>query len=109
MTAQEARARAEQILVELAATLGRPLALWDGQFSRVGVEDHGDVWTVAWNSVAYLESGSIFDQVLSGPIVIPKDGSDYFILGTESASTVELLDRRRTALAAEGQSPETHL
>ncbi len=84
ITRDEARARAEQILVELEAKLGRPLAVWDGEFGRIGIEDHGDVWVVAWNSAAYLESGSIFDQVLSGPIVIPKDGSEYFILGTEA-------------------------
>ena len=81
ITAEEARGRAEQILVDLAVKVARPLAVWDGQFGRVAVEDHGDVWTVAWNSVAYLQSGDIFDQVLSGPICIPKDGSDYFILG----------------------------
>jgi hypothetical protein len=108
MTAQEARARAEQILVELTAKLGKPVAVWDGQLGRAGIEDHGEVWAVAWNSVAYLESGSIFDQVLSGPIVIPKDGSDYFILGTESASTAELLDRRTVARNKRAQVPETH-
>ena len=100
MSTSEARARAEQILVELAATVGKPLAVWDGEFGRAGIEDHGDVWTVAWNSVEYLESGNIFDQVLSGPIVIPKDGSAFFILGTGSASTAEMLKRRRAELAA---------
>ena len=95
ITMQQAGVRAKEILIQLEAKVGKPLAIWDGQFGRVGIEDHGDVWTVAWNSKAYLESGDIFDQVLSGPIVIPKDGSDYFILGTESASISEMLARRK--------------
>jgi hypothetical protein len=92
-----ARARAADFLVELEAKTGRPLALWDGQFDRVGVEDHGDVWTVAWNSVAYLESGDIFDQLLSGPIAVPKDGSELFLLGTWS-SIDEMIAARRTEI-----------
>lgn len=95
ITADEARARAADFLVELEEKAGRPLALWDGQFDRVGLEDHGDVWTVAWNSVAYLESGSVFDQLLSGPIAVPKDGSEVFLLGTWSTSIDEMLAARR--------------
>lgn len=95
ITADEARHRAEQLLVELEVRVGRPLALWDGQFGRVCVEEHGDVWTVAWNSVEYLESGDIFRQILSGPIVVPKDGGELFLLGTWSASIDEMLEARR--------------
>jgi hypothetical protein len=100
ITADEAKVLAQELLVELEAKVGRPLALWEGQFGRVGVEDHGDVWTVAWNSVAYLESGSIFDQALSGPIVVPKDGSEPFLLGTWSRSIDEMLEARRAEIAA---------
>lgn len=99
ITADDARARAAELLVELEAKAGRPLALWDGQFGRAGIEDHGDVWTVAWNSVAYLESGSIFDQVLSGPIAVPKDGGELFLLGTWSRSIDEMLAARRAEIA----------
>jgi hypothetical protein len=102
ITADEARVLAQDFLVELEAKVGRPLALWDGQFGRVGIEDHGDVWTVAWNSVAYLESGSIFDQALSGPIAVPKDGSELFLLGTWSRSIDEMLEARRAETAAPG-------
>lgn len=101
ITAHEARERAEQLLVEIEARVGLPLALWDGQFGRECVEDHGEVWTVAWNSVAYLESGSIFDQILSGPIVVPKDGSELFLLGTWSASIDEMLEARRAEIAGD--------
>ena len=91
MTPEDARARAAKVLAELETRVGRPLALWDGQFGRAGVEDHGDVFTVAWNSVDHLRSGDVFDQVLSGPIVVPKDGGAPFVLGTWSTSTDELL------------------
>jgi hypothetical protein len=88
ITAEEAHARAADFLLDLQQKTDHPLALWDGQFGRAGIEDHGDVWTVAWNSVTYLESGDSLDQVLSGPIVVPKDGSEVFLLGTWSASKI---------------------
>ena len=100
ITAERARELAAAFLPDLEAKAGRPLALWDGQFGRVGIEDHGDVWTVAWNSVAYLASGDIFDQVLSGPICVPKDGGDLFLLGTWSRSIDEMLAQRRADLGA---------
>lgn len=99
ISAAEARQRAEELLAELEVKAGRPLAIWDGQFGRAGIEDHGDVWTVAWNSVAYLDSGSVFDQVLSGPIAVPKDGGEPFVLGTWSSSIDEMLERRRSELS----------
>lgn len=98
ISADDARQRAATLLVELEAKSGRPLALWNGEFGRDGIEDHGDVWTVAWNSVAYLASGSIFDQVLSGPIAVPKNGDEPFVLGTWSTSIDEMLARRRAEL-----------
>jgi hypothetical protein len=101
ISAHDARARAAAMLAELETKVGKPLALWDGQFGRVGVEDHGDVWTVAWNSVAYLESGDIFAQVLSGPIAVPKDGGPPFVLGTWSTSIDELLAEYRARAAGE--------
>lgn len=102
ITADEARIRAAELLVEIEARTGRPLALWDGQFGRTGLEDHGEVWTVAWNSVEYLQTGSIFDQLLSGPIAVPKDGSEPFLLGTWSDSIDEMLEARRAEIADSG-------
>jgi hypothetical protein len=99
ITGDEARAIAERALREMEDRTGDKLAIWDGQFGVAPIEDHGDVWTVNWNSEAYLASGEFFDQILSGPIVVPKDGRPYFYLGTYSPSVDVMLEDWRAAVA----------
>lgn len=77
-----ARAAARSILNDLTARMGARLAIFDGQFGVEGLLDKGDAWLVNWNAERYLETGDIFDQVLAGPIVVPKDGREAFLLGT---------------------------
>lgn len=80
--AAQARTVAEGVLRDLERDLGTPLAVWDGQFGVQAVTDHDDVWVVMWNSVEYLATGDFMKQQLAGPIVVPKDGRDSFVLGT---------------------------
>ncbi len=90
ISAEEARTTAEKVLEKLGADSGRPLAIFDGQFGLAGVEDYGDVWVVNWNSVEFLATGNQRRQVLSGPIVVPKDGSEWFVLGTAGSTEHQL-------------------
>lgn len=39
-------------------------------------------WVFPFNSQDYCETGSINDMVLSGPIVVNKDGSEVWVTGT---------------------------
>jgi hypothetical protein len=78
--AAEARAKAEGILRDLEEDLGKPLAL----FPDDAQEEHGDHWTFWWNSVEYLETRDVLVQLMFGALVVPKDGSLYFILPTHS-------------------------
>jgi len=93
-----ALAVATGVLAELERDLGRPLALWEGDPDVEPVADHGDVWVVMWNSVDYLRSKDFSEQVLMGPVVVPKDGRPWFVPPT-AYPTEEALDRwRRGAL-----------
>lgn len=94
MDAQQARAAATSVLEELERDIGVPLAIWDDNPQVDPVADHGDVWVVSWNSVEYLESGDFTKQQLFGPIAIPKDGRDWFILGTALPVEEELAEWR---------------
>lgn len=86
----EARTTARAILADLATQLGAPLAIFDGQFGVEGIRDEEDAWLINWNAERYLETGDIFDQVLAGPIVVPKDGREPFILGTADPVDAQL-------------------
>jgi hypothetical protein len=92
--AGQARTVAETALEGLERDLGTPLAVWDGQFGVQPVTDHGDVWVVMWNSVEYLSTGDFMKQQLAGPIVVPKDGRDWFVLGTALPLTEQLAQWR---------------
>ena len=91
----EARAIAEEALVELERDLTVPLAIWEGDPAVEPISDHGDVWVVMWNSVEYLQSKDFNKQQLVGPIVVPKDGRPWFNLPTGRSVAVELDAWRR--------------
>ena len=91
----EARAIAEEALVELERDLTVPLAIWEGDPAVEPISDHGDVWVVMWNSVEYLQSKDFNKQQLVGPIVVPKDGRAWFNLPTARSVAVELDAWRR--------------
>lgn len=99
--AQQARATATEALGQLEQELGVPLAIWEGDPEVEPVADHGDVWVVSWNSVEYLQTRDFYKQQLVGPIAIPKDGSDWFVLGTALPVAEELQEWR----AATGRPP----
>lgn len=94
VTKYQARRVAEQALRELEAKSGKRMAIFDGEFGVPGIVDHDDVWIVNWNTADYLQSGNVFDQFLAGPIAVPKNGDEFFILGT-AGTTDEELDRWR--------------
>ncbi|MET8774013.1 YrhB domain-containing protein [Nocardia sp. NPDC004654] len=87
---QSARTKAVDLLSSLEEDAGVPLSFFDGEYGVPESEDHEDVWIFNWNSVQYILSGSIFDQILMGPIAVPKDGSDPFLLGTARSVSEEL-------------------
>ncbi|KQW08041.1 hypothetical protein ASC66_03595 [Leifsonia sp. Root4] len=92
----DARARAVDELSKMEATAGRPLRFFAGEFGVPECVDLGDAWLFNWNSVAYIEGGSPFDQVLMGPIVVPKDGGEVVLLGT-AGTTEERVEHWRRA------------
>ena len=48
-----------------------------------------------WNSVEYLRTKDFMKQQLVGPIVVPKDGRPWFVLGTANPTAIELDEWRR--------------
>lgn len=100
-TEQEARERALVALAEIESQLGKPLAIWDAPGGPSAIEDHGDVWVVHWSTAAHIRTGSFDDQVFLGPLAIPKDGTEYIVLGTSGTPDEELASWR----AAEAAQP----
>lgn len=95
ITKGRARQIAQAALDEYAAEHGVEVAIHDGEFGLAGIADHMDVWVVRWNSVAYLRTGDFLQQIVSGPIAVPKfGGGRYVVLGT-SGTVEEELDRWR--------------
>lgn len=91
----QARQIAQAALDEYAAEHGVEVAIYDGEFGLAGITDHMDVWVVRWNSVAYLRSGDFLQQIVAGPIAVPKlAGGKCVVLGT-SGTVEEELDRWR--------------
>lgn len=86
----------ESALRELEAAGDRPLALWPDEPGTQTIVDHGDVWTINWNAVEYFERRDPLVRALVGPIVVPKDGSDWFVLGTSAPAAEQLVEWRRT-------------
>lgn len=92
----DARTLAARTLAAAQATAGRPLRFFAGEFGVPEHVDLGDAWLFNWNSVSYIESGSPFEQVLMGPIVVPKDGGEVVLLGT-AGTTEERVEHWRRA------------
>ncbi|BDI21458.1 YrhB domain-containing protein [Herbiconiux sp. L3-i23] len=94
-THAEARAEAAAILAQLSERQGVALAFYAGQHGVPESEDHIDVWVFNWNSATYQRTGNIRNQILMGPIAVPKDDRPAVILGT-AGTTAEELDRWRS-------------
>jgi hypothetical protein len=94
ITEEEARLVAGGVLREFEEKLERPLAIFDGEFGVSGIVDHGDAWVVNWNSVKYLRSGDFLDQVLVGPIAVPKGGEDFWVMGAARSVEEQLMQWR---------------
>lgn len=92
MDLDEARGVAAIKLAELQAEAGKPLEFYDGRLGVDSVAEHQWCWVFHYNSLDYLETGSILDQLLAGPIVVPKDGSEPFTLGTYAPEDQQLDD-----------------
>jgi hypothetical protein len=91
----QARQIAQAALDGYASEHGVEVAIYDGEFGLAGITDYMDVWVVRWNSVAYLRSGDFLQQIVAGPIAVPKlAGGKYVVLGT-SGTVEEELDRWR--------------
>jgi hypothetical protein len=89
----DATQHAERLLTEITETVGDPLAWFDGAFGVETIEEHPHHWVFRWNSVAYLRTGDVMDQILAGPIVIPKDGSTPWMMGTADDQATQLSRR----------------
>ena len=70
MDQNEARALAEAKLREIEEP-GNPLRILDA----VEPQEYPWAWTFMFNSARYLETRDIESSVISGPIVVNKDGS----------------------------------
>lgn len=90
-----ARERALAALAEIEHAAGRAVRFFDGEFGVPEHVDLGDAWLFNWNSAAYVEGGSPFDQLTMGPIVVPNDGGDVAVLGT-AGSTEERVEQWRS-------------
>lgn len=85
----EARRLAEMKLRELESADDVPLRLdWD---EGRGIQERSWCWIIWFNGEQWFETGDDFDSVLSGPIVVNKDGSDVWVAGTHKPAD-ELLD-----------------
>jgi hypothetical protein len=92
--AAEAVRRARRLLESLSHDLDEELAWYDGVFGVETVRETDQEWIYRWNSTAYMRSGDIMDQILIGSIVVPKDGSSPWTMGTAGTEDEEL-DRHR--------------
>ncbi|MFD1715381.1 YrhB domain-containing protein [Amnibacterium flavum] len=86
----EARTHAAALLAQVVARNGVEVAFFAGQFGVPEHEDHGDVWVFNWQSVGYLRTGDARDQLLIGPIVVPKDDRPAVHLGTADTTEDEV-------------------
>lgn len=100
----DARALAIDALSNLEVTTARPVRLYSGEFGVPEHVDLGDAWLFNWNSVEHIRSGSPFDQILMGPLLVPKDGGDVVFLGT-AGSTEERVEQWRRSRPRHGRPP----
>jgi hypothetical protein len=77
MDATSARALAAAKLRELTDP-AYPLALDDER----GPAERSWCWVFPFNTTAWFTSRHPLDAVLSGPVVVTKDGRDVFVVGT---------------------------
>lgn len=87
MDMTEARERATAKLRDLESA-DNPLRL---DVSR-DPQERSWCWIFPFDSARYLETGNFLDSVVSGPIVVNKDGSDTWVAGT-GAPLDDWLDR----------------
>ncbi len=91
-----ARRVADVVLARLAAETGAGLAYFDGVFGVPTAREASGAFVFRFNTVRYMTSGDVFDQVLLGPIVVPKDGSGPWVMGSALSEDEQL--RRRSLL-----------
>src|SRR5689334_19441395 len=77
MDVDEARGRAVRKLREIE-TEQHPLRLDDSR----GPQQRAWCWIFPFDSVRYFQTGRFLDSVVSGPIVVNKDGTDTWVAGT---------------------------
>lgn len=97
--------QAEAKLREVETPDNAPLRLdWD---EGRGVEERSWCWIFWLNGERWFETGDDFDSILSGSIVVNKDGSDVWVLGT-ARPYEEFLDEyaAQHGYEPEGQSPK---
>jgi hypothetical protein len=83
ITEQAALGIARTALDEQQSRDGGDYRIFAGEFDVPPLVDHGDVWTINWNSREYLETGDHLKMLLVGPILVPKRGDgSFWVLGT---------------------------
>lgn len=88
MNLGHARTLAETKLREIEEA-GLPLRMFGNEEN--GIQERSWCWIFWFNSEEFLESRDFLDSVLAGPIVVNKDESDVWVVGTRRP-TEELLD-----------------
>jgi Immunity protein 35 len=88
-----ARERAREVLDKLTSETGTSLAWFDGAFGVQTVRQTRKAWVYRFNSVEYLRTGDVFDQFLCGPVVVPKDGAQPWVMGTALTEDEQLRQR----------------
>jgi hypothetical protein len=73
MNADDARARATAVLRELEDP-GQPLALVD----QPPVE-YPWCWVFSYNTAKAIQTGSFLDSLMTGPLVVPKNGAEPWV------------------------------
>lgn len=74
-------ARANALLAQLQLQIGKPLcfSIVDG---KQEVIESARLIVFPWNSVEYYETGDWYRMQLVGPIAVPRNGEDPFVMGT---------------------------
>jgi hypothetical protein len=92
MNLEEARSRAEATLATLQEEAGRTLEFYEGRLGVETVRETAWCWLFRYNTPDYMESGSHLDQIMAGPIVVPKNGGEPWTMGTYASEDEQLLD-----------------
>ena len=89
----EARRRADEALRSLQEDSGASLRWFDGVMGVETLRETKDAWLFYFNSDEYLRTEDVFRQFLSGPIVVPKNGDEAWVMGTALPEGEQLRQR----------------